>query len=225
MKRGFVVTLAVGVIVALFVVWQLWWTDVEGERAAAQAIEEFDATIPEVPDALGTPRTDTPPEEPVPAEGEVFGTLYVPTWGSDYRMPIAHGVDRAMVLDAGRVGHYPTTAMPGQIGNFAVAGHRQTHGKPFYAIDALTEGDPIVVQTSQAWYVYTVTSHEIVDPDQVEVIAPVPGDPGAEPTEAMLTLTSCHPLWSIAERYVVHAQLEYWLPLDDGYPAELEGAP
>lgn len=214
-----------GVLLALFVVWQLWWTDVEGERAAERAIDQFETTIPQVPDVVGSPRTGTPPEEVAPAAGEVFGTLYVPAWGADYRMPIAHGVDRASVLDAGRVGHYPHTAMPGQTGNFSVAGHRQTHGKPFYAIDKLADGDAIIVQTAQAWYVYTVTSHEIVRPDQVEVIAPVPGDPGAEPTEAMLTLTSCHPLWSIAERYVVHAQLEYWLPLDEGYPAELEGAP
>src|SRR5690625_3946620 len=212
-----------GVVLALFVVWQLWWTDVEGDRSAEQAIEQFEATIAEVPDSVGQPRTDAPPEEAVPADGEVFGTLYVPDWGADYRMPIASGVDLAQVLNDGRVGHYPDTAMPGQVGNFSMAGHRQTYGKPFYAIDTLTEGDAVVVQTSQAWYVYTVTSHEIVRPDQVEVIAPVPGDPGAEPTEAMLTLTSCHPLWSTAERYIVHAQLDYWMPLDEGYPAELEG--
>ncbi|WP_022917353.1 class E sortase [Ruania albidiflava] len=214
-----------GVLLALFVVWQLWWTDVEGERSAEQAIEQFETDIPEVPDTVGQPRTGPPPEEVAPGEGEVFGTLYVPDWGADYRMPLAEGVDLATVLNDGRVGHYPETAMPGQVGNFAMAGHRQTYGKPFYAVDTLDEGDPVVVQTAQAWYVYTVTSHEIVRPDQVEVIAPVPGDPGADPTEAMLTMTSCHPLWSTAERYIVHAQLDYWLPLDEGYPAELEGAP
>lgn len=212
-----------GVLLALFVVWQLWWTDVEGARAADTAIEQFEQDLPEAPDNIGTPRTDEPPEEFAPAEGDVFGTLYVPDWGGDYRMPIAHGVDPASVLDAGRVGHYPETAMPGQIGNFAVAGHRQTHGKPFYSIDSLAEGDSVIVQTSQAWYVYTVTGHEIVRPDQVEVIAPVPGEPGAEPSERLLTLTTCHPLWSIAERYIVHAELDHWIPLDDGHPAELEG--
>ena len=214
-----------GVLLALFVVWQLWWTDVEGARSANIAIEQFEETIPEVPDNTGTPRTDAPPEALSPAEGDVFGTLYVPDWGGDYRMPIAHGVDRASVLDAGRVGHYPETAMPGQVGNFSVAGHRQTHGRPFYSIDSLAEGDSVIVQTAQAWYVYIITSHEIVRPDQVEVIAPVPGDPGAEPSERMLTLTTCHPLWSIAERYIVHAELDHWIPLDDGQPAELEGAP
>lgn len=213
-----------GVLLALFVVWQLWWTDVEGARAANIAIEEFEQSIPEAPDNIGEPRTDEPPEERVPGEGDVFGTLYVPDWGGDYRMPVAHGVDRSSVLDAGRVGHYPETAMPGQVGNFAVAGHRQTNGRPFYDIDTLAEGDSVIVQTGQAWYVYTVTSHEIVRPDQVEVIAPVPGDPGAEPTERMLTLTTCHPLFSTAERYIVHAELDHWIPLDDGHPAELEGA-
>lgn len=212
-----------GVLLALFVVWQLWWTDVEGERSAAQAIEQFETAIPQVPDTIGQPRTGPPPDEASPGEGEVFATLYVPDWGTDYRVPIADGVDLATVLNDGRVGHYPETAMPGEVGNFAMAGHRQTHGKPFYAVDTLDEGDPVVVQTAQAWYVYTVTAHEVVRPDQVEVIAPVPDDPGADPTEAMLTMTSCHPLWSTAERYIVHAQLDYWLPLDEGYPAELEG--
>jgi len=104
-----------------------------------------------------------------------------------------------------------------------VAGHRQTHGKPFYAINELEQGDEIIVRTAQAWYVYSVSDHLIVTPDQVGVIAPVPGDPGAEPSEAMMTLTSCHPLWSIAERYVVHAELDYWFPLEAGQPAALEG--
>lgn len=210
-----------GVLLALFVVWQLWWTDVEGEIAADRAIEQFEQTIPEAPDMVGEPRTGEAPVAEAPGIADVFGTLYVPTWGADYAMPIAEGVDLAAVLNDGRVGHYPGTAMPGDIGNFSLAGHRQTHAKPFRHIDSLAEGDAIVVQTAQAWYVYTVTSHEIVRPDQVEVIAPVPGDLDAEPTEAMLTLTSCHPLWSTAERYIVHAQLDHWIPLEDGRPAEL----
>lgn len=210
-----------GALLGLFMVWQLWWTDVEGGRAANHAIEQFEMTIPEAPDTVGDPRSDEPPLEVAPAPPSVFGILYVPAWGAGYAMPIAEGVDRPTVLDAGRVGHYPETAMPGQIGNYSLAGHRQTHAKPFRHIDELSEGDSIIVQTAQAWYVYTVTSHRVVRPDQVEVIAPVPGEPGVEPTEAMLTLTSCHPLLSTAERYIVHAQLDYWIPLDGGRPAEL----
>ncbi|WP_163541718.1 class E sortase [Occultella kanbiaonis] len=210
-----------GVLLGLFVVWQLWWTDVEGEQQAASAVAELEETLPPVPQVAGTPRTDTPPVEEAAAEGEVFATLFVPDWGIDYAQPIAEGVDRPTVLDAGRVGHYSETAQAGQIGNFSVAGHRQTYGKPFYSIDTLEAGDQIIVRTAQAWYVYAVTTSDIVRPDQVEVIAPVPGDPAAVATDAMLTLTTCHPLWSTRERYIVHAQLDHWIPLTDGVPAAL----
>lgn len=215
-----------GVLLGLFVVWQIWWTDVQGEQQADQAIQQFEQTLPEAPDQVaGEPehRTGPAPEEPAPGAEEVFATMYVPAWGDDFQMPIAEGVSLADVLNNGRVGHYPETALPGQVGNFSVAGHRQTHGKPFYAINELEQGDEIIVRTAQAWYVYSVSDHLIVTPDQVGVIAPVPGDPGAEPSEAMMTLTSCHPLWSIAERYVVHAELDYWFPLEAGQPAALEG--
>lgn len=214
--------ITLGVLLGLFVVWQLWWTDVEGERSAANAVEQFEATLPESPEVAGAPQTTDPPAPAViPSNAEVFGTLYVPDWGADYQMPIASGVGRADVLDAGRVGHYPETALPGQVGNFSLAGHRQTYGRPFHDIDTLEPGDPIIVRTADAWFVYHVTEYQIIQPTQVEVIAPVPGDPTAVATERMITLTTCHPLWSTRQRYVVHGVLDHWIALEDGRPAEL----
>lgn len=215
-----------GVLLGLFVVWQIWWTDVEGMQEANEAIQNFEEDLPEAPDDVSAEsdwQTGPAPSEPAPGDTDVFATMYVPAWGEDFQMPIAEGVGLDSVLNNGRVGHYPDTALPGQVGNFSVAGHRQTHGKPFYAINELEDGDEIIVRTRQAWYVYTVADHTIVTPDQVDVIAPVPGDPGAEPSQEMMTLTSCHPLWSIAERYIVHAELDHWIPLEAGHPAALEG--
>src|SRR5699024_6782410 len=80
-----------GVVLALFVVWQLWWTDVEGDRSAEQAIEQFEATIAEVPDSVGQPRTDEPPGEDVPAVGQVVGARYAPSWGTSEQMTTARG--------------------------------------------------------------------------------------------------------------------------------------
>ncbi len=213
-----------GLLLGLFVVWQLWWTDVEGAREAGDAVSEFTEGLDvEIPEVAGEERTEEPPPEPEPVElsGDTFAALWVPDWGLDYQWPIAEGVSRDSVLDAGMVGHYPDTAMPGQVGNFSVAGHRQTYGRPFFHIDTLAAGDSIIVQTHTAWYVYKVTEHAIVQPTEVDVIAPVPGEPGVEPGAAMLTLTTCHPLWSTAERYIVHAELDHWIPLEDGMPAEL----
>ena len=115
--------------------------------------------------------------------------------------------------------------MPGGVGNFAVAGHRTTYGKPFNRIAELEPGDALVVRTADLWFVYRVTEHHIVLPEQVDVVAPVPGEPGAEPERATITLTACHPMFSARERYIVHGELEGWMPVADGVPAALtEGA-
>ncbi|WP_139200621.1 sortase, partial [Curtobacterium sp. MMLR14_010] len=90
-------------------------------------------------------------------------------------------------------------------------------------------GDPIVVRVTDkatnfdTWYVYKVTDSQIVTPDHVETIAPVPNKPGVEPSaeDRWLTLTACHPMWSARERFVTHAKLDYWLPASEGTPKEL----
>lgn len=118
--------------------------------------------------------------------------------------------------------------MPGALGNFSVAGHRTTYGKPLHLIADLQPGDPIVVRTADTWYVYEVTESLIVNPDQIEVIAPVPGLLAGEPipdlTERYITLTSCHPMYSAKERYIVHGTLTSWMPVSQGTPSALAPA-
>ncbi len=225
-----------GVLLGLFVVWQLWWTDVVAARAQADVVRELD-WVQAVPDA-GTgaapePSPDPEPEDPrrhdpapvlpEPAHATTFATLLVPRWGPDYLALVSQGTSRRDVLDVLGVGHYEGTAMPGGLGNFAVAGHRVTYGKPFNRIEELQVGDPLVVQTEAAWYVYRVTGAEVVAPRDVDVILPVPRQPSATPTTAMMTLTTCHPMYSARERYVVHAELDYWMDVADGVPEELTG--
>ena len=97
-------------------------------------------------------------------------------------------------------GHWPGTALPGQVGNVVVAGHRTSHSKPFRNIDKLTEGDIVTFTVGGQSYNYVVTGHEIVDPTAVQIV-----DQTAEPTA---TLFACHPPGSVAERYVVHLKLQ-----------------
>ncbi|WP_345045327.1 class E sortase [Georgenia daeguensis] len=216
------VLLTAGALVGLFVVWQVWWTDViaSGEqRATVEALEQTYGSdaVPEP----AQPRTDTPPTAiGSVSEGEPFATLHVPRWGPDYEVPVTEGVGME-VLDTGAAGHYPGTAMPGQVGNFALAGHRQTYGAAFRHVDSLRVGDPLIVETAEAWLVYRVTEDYIVTPDQVEVVAPTPGQPGVEPSERLITLTTCHPLWSVAQRWITHGTLEQWIPRSEGMPVEL----
>ena len=233
--------ITLGVLVLAFLVWQLWWTDVQGNRAQAEVVREL-PRIP-VPTPAPTASSSGPlvaperhDEPPVMAEVDhavTFATIQVPRWDGEPERPVSEGVDRETVLDVLGVGHYPGTAMPGGLGNVALAGHRTTFAKPFNRVAELQEGDPIVLRTAtvdggpgtDTWYVYRVTSWQVVKPSQTEVIAPVPGAPGESPTERYLTLTTCHPMFSARERYVVHAVLDYWAPVADGTPAELlEGA-
>jgi sortase A len=216
-----------GVLLLAFLAWQLWWTDVAANREQAQVVQEQGWDEPLAPlaasdgPAIVTPRYDEPPVMAEPEYLTTFASMRVPRWDGEPTRTITQGTDRPNVLNPLGVGHYEGTAMPGGVGNFALAAHRTTYGKPFNRIAELQEGDPIVVWTADTWYVYRVTSSQIVMPDDVQVIAPVPDQPGAEPTERYITLTTCHPMFSARERYIVHGVLDYWAPVSEGVPAEL----
>ncbi|MFD1504366.1 class E sortase [Georgenia yuyongxinii] len=213
-------------VLALFVVWQVWWTDVTGGRAQVAAVVAIETSFPTVPatpaDSPASPlRTDAPPTLAEVPAGTGFAVVHVPRWGTDHALPVLEGVDARAVLDTGAAGHYPGTAPPGAVGNFALAAHRQTYGAAFRRVDELRVGDPIVVETAEAWLVYRVTADRVVAPEEVSVIAPVPGAPGEAATARMITFTTCHPLWSTAQRWVTHGELAGWLPRAAGVPAEL----
>jgi sortase A len=219
-----------GVLLLAFLAWQLWWTDVEANSAQAAVVEEQGWDVPLAPledegPAIVTPRYDEPPVLEEPPYLTTFASMRVPRWDGEPTRTITQGTDRPNVLNPLGVGHYEGTAMPGGVGNFALAAHRTTYGKPFNRIEELQQGDPIVVWTTDTWYVYRVTSSQIVMPGDVQVIAPVPDQPGVEPTERFITLTTCHPMFSARERFIVHGVLDYWAPVSEGVPAELaEGA-
>jgi sortase A len=213
--------LTAGALLVLFLVWQLWWTDVMADREQAGILDGLEQEWGAVDTERIAPRQDGPPPIPdIPGENMVWGTMHVPVFDRP-RFPLAEGVSLEQVLNVKGAGHYPETALPGQVGNFSVAGHRNTYGRVFEDIADLGTGDAIVVETDEAFYVYEVTESLVVDPSAVEVIAPVPGEPGQEPTEQMLTLTACHPMYSARERYIVHAEFAYWTKRADGIPEAL----
>nr|WP_263312004.1 class E sortase [Brachybacterium atlanticum] len=217
--------LTAGVLLGLFLVWQLWWTDVMADREQAGILDGLEQEWGAVDEERIAPRQDGPPPVPTtPEDTMVFGTMHVPAFDRD-RFPLAEGVDLEQVLNVKGAGHYPQTALPGQVGNFSVAGHRNTYGRVLEDIAGLEEGDPIVVETDEAFYVYEVTESLVVQPEDAWVIAPTPGESGVEPTERMLTLTACHPMYSARERYIVHAEFSYWTDRSDGIPEALATAP
>lgn len=138
---------------------------------------------------------------------EPFARMYVPSWGKDYIRPVYQGTSLT-VLDKG-IGHYPNTSLPEQVGNFAVAAHRTTVGANFYKIDELVPGDKIYVETNDALYEYTFINSVIVKPTEGRVLDDSPY--GLDLTNSLtngnknlkiLTMTSCNPKYSDAERIV-----------------------
>jgi sortase A len=211
--------IAAGVLILLFVVYQLWGTGIREAQAQDRLENEFNsklATTTTTTTATTAPSTSsnsdtvatlppvTAPANTTPvAEGEAIGQIQIPRIGLDAIVVEGVGDDD---LKSGP-GHYPSTPAPGQKGNAAIAGHRTTYGAPFGSIDELQPDDEITVSTVQGKFTYTVmkqtdgSGHIIVSPDQVEVLNEMPG-------KNTLTLTACHPKYSAAERIIVFAQLK-----------------
>jgi sortase A len=208
-----------GLVILLFVVYELWWTGFTTKRDQHQLITTLRHEW-----AHGKQIADPP-------LGSGIAILRIPRFGPKYDFVIVQGTSTADLIKG--PGHYPGTAMPGQIGNFAVAGHRTTYLHPFYNINQLRPGDPIVLETRTRWLTYTVENipgtsaryQEIVSPSDIAVSYPVPDQPNSllPATQRTLTFTSCNPRYSAAQRIVVHALLTGSQPKSAGLPKALAG--
>jgi sortase A len=208
-----------GVVMLLFVTYQLWWTNVRaGMQAdgAAHSLQSDWANGGSKPKAAGV-------FEP----GQGFAIMHIPKL--DVKVPVAEGIDKHKVLDRGMVGHYAEgklkTAMPSdKQGNFAVAGHRNTHGEPFRYVNRLVKGDKIVVETRDAFYTYEMTSMlPQTSPSNVGVIQPVPPGSGFSKPGRYLTLTTCTPEFTSTYRLIVWGKMVDERPRSKGMPAALDG--
>lgn len=156
-----------------------------------------------------------------PELGTAFARLYVPRVDGDDPHVVVEGVS---VEDLKKgPGHLPGTALPGDIGNTVISGHRTTYGAPFSDVDRLAPGDALVLETRDSWFTYRVRGSEVVQPSAVEVTLPVPRRRGVAPKEALLTLTTCEPRYSARQRLIVSAVLEDAVPKSVGRPAALQG--
>lgn len=213
------------VVMILFLGWQLWLNDLvvggQQDKAATQLAKSWVGTeAPSHPHPSLLNYGD-PIVPAVQKNATNFAVMYVPRFGADYARTIAEGVGTTDVLDKGIIGHYPGTQMPGGIGNFAVAAHRTTHGAPFHQIATLRVGDKIYIQTADGYYTYDFRGLEYVRPTGIGVVDPVPQEPGASPTDRIMTMTSCNPMFSSSERIVGYAVFDSWQPTSAGPPAEI----
>jgi sortase A len=187
-----------GLVVALFLGYQLWITDIFQARTQARLHHELSQTWS------------------APAVGDGFAVLRIPRFGADYAPVVVEGNSEAELRNG--PGHYPDTAMPGEVGNFVVSGHRTTYGKPFSRLDEMRPGDPIVVEVQDRYYIYRMTRSEVVAPNRLDIVGPVPEHPGARPTEAVITMTTCHPRYSAQSRLIVFGVLDRTVGKSAGVP-------
>ena len=216
--------LTMAAVCGLYVVWQMWWTGVQSEHAQVEMRQTANWTSPGSgsTDAVAPAQEGDPPVQPESAaEGDLIATVYIPRFGDQWERNLVQGTSLTQLNKHG-LGHYTESQWPGQVGNFALAGHRNGYGQPLGDVDKLQPGDAIVVRTQDYWYVYEYTSSEIVLPEDVRVIGENPLDPGAAPTERMITMTTCEPKYSTPTyRWISYGTLKYWAKVADGWPQEL----
>jgi sortase A len=211
------VFITTGVIMLLFVTYQLWWTNVRAHQQADSASNKLEQQWTTTKnDPSRAPGTFSP--------GQGFAIMYIPKL--DVKAPIAQGVDKTSVLDKGMIGHYDGSlgsAMPwDQSGNFGVAAHRNTHGEPFRYINRLVPGDKVVVETASTYYTYEVTSSlASTPPTNVGVLQPVPPGSGFTGPGRYLTLTTCTPEFTSTNRLIVWGKLIEERPRAKGKPDAL----
>ncbi|MFI1437698.1 class E sortase [Streptomyces fructofermentans] len=247
LRTGAEALVTLGVVLLLLVVHQLWWTNRQAREGAEREVralerqwdgqdppgtrdplaEVLPGTGPGTEGADGTggggsgdrAGTAVPDPAATPGRDRAYAVLTIPRLS--VRVPVAEGVGKPDVLNKGYAGHYPGTARPGAAGNFALAGHRNTHGEPFRHIDRLRRGDELRVETRSAVHTYVVDrTLPRTSPGDTGVIGPVPrsavhpgygyGAPGH-----YLTLTTCTPEYSSAYRLVVWARLAATRPRPD----------
>lgn len=212
--------ITLGLVMLMFVAYQLWYTNLLAERTASGAAGSLRQTWEHAP-ADGSAAPPVTAFEP----GQGFAILHIPKL--DVKVPVAEGISKAKVLDRGMVGHYSEgalkTAMPADPqGNFAVAGHRNTHGEPFRYINRLVPGDQVVVETRDAYYTYEMTSSLAqTPPTNVSVIKPVPEGSGFTAPGRYLTLTTCTPEFTSTYRMIVWGRMTGERPRSEGPPPAL----
>jgi sortase A len=214
MRRGIAAVgralITIGLLILLFVAFQLWGTGIVTARAQSDMRSEFEDALASTTSSSVAPATSTTTAAPtpttgssptlrdppaLPSEGEWVGTIEIPKIS----------INKIFVEGTGREdlkkgpGHYPGTPLPGQVGNAAIAGHRTTYGHPFFDLDQLARGDKIITTSVAGRYTYEVRDTLIVHPEDTYVVDNTP--------DAQLTLTTCNPKYSARERLVIKAVL------------------
>jgi sortase A len=182
-----------GVLVGLYLVYLLSWTSVVAHRSAHADV--------------CTLRHEWAASAGVqPRDAQPFATIQIPQLPNPYVWPILDGVVQTELSQG--VGWYPTTQLPGETGNFAVAAHRRTWGDMFRYLDEAKTGDSVIVQDGNTTYTYRIIEDPVyVDPTAVDVLDRIPGHSGLTKPGEYITLTTCDPVYNAYRRLIVFGEL------------------
>ena len=201
--RGFgELCVTAGVILLLFIAYLFWGTAWRADSAQSSLSAQLNQ---EWAHQGGTSGSSGQGSVIDLVTGEPFAFIEIPAFGRNWKFTIIQGTALAQLNVS--PGHVPGTQLPGQVGNFAVAGHRVTAGNPFWSLPSLKAGDLVYIQTGTDTYTYKVTTEQQVLPTDLSVLDPVPGHPGQRPTQRLITLITCNPAWTGTHRIVVHGVL------------------
>ncbi|MEY2967271.1 MAG: hypothetical protein RLY50_1321, partial [Actinomycetota bacterium] len=176
--------MASGLLLGLFVVYQLWGTGLRESREQAALSAQLETVLSS--------------SSVAPTRGAAVSRIAIPSLGVD--KVLVGGVDAESLMKG--PGLFPNSPLPGQLGNVAVAGHRTTYGAPFEDLDKIVVGDTITFATPRGTAEYRVTKEPYnVFPSAVEVVET------KDPTKATLTLVTCTPKWTAWKRLIVEAEL------------------
>lgn len=216
------VLLTLAAVVTLYVGYQLFYTNFESEIRSQALASEFKERIT---NPTQSEVESVSEEAPVTTrsfqKATVIGLMYIPRLKSDvWGEPIVAGTNYSELAQG--IGHYQGNPLPGEPGNFAVAGHRVTYGQPFYYFERLVKGDEIFVLRPDGWYTYQLVSNQKIQEKDVWVLGKVQEQVGIQADQNMITLTTCDPRWNSTRRWAWWGVQTAYYPLDQT-PPEIGG--
>jgi sortase A len=209
--------ITLGIVVLLYVIYQLWFTNITADAATERLKTEIEVSFET--ETVMSGAQESVGEVPVSLElNEGFALAYIPKLKQDvWGEPILSGIQQEQL--ASGIGHYPQTELPGQSGNFAIAGHRATNGEPFAKFEDLKNGDLVIIRTAAGWYTYKLFEDRKIEETEVWVLDNKPID---TESNQLITLTTCDPRWNSYQRWAWWGELvDFSSP--DQVPQEIAG--
>ena len=197
-----------GLVLLGYVGWQFFGTNVVSHRKQQQIIEQTEREWSQGSSGIGTATGNGDRLKGAQA------LVRIPKFGRDYVVPVQAGVSPDVLAEG--FGHFAGSVGPGRVGNYAIAGHRVTHGEPLREMPSLRPGDKVVVETRNRTYTYELDTDPndlVVTFNDVWVIAKQPRNPdgGVQPAQRpgqrLITLTTCAELFHTDNRMIVFGHL------------------